>query len=254
MKKVDIPCFLLALFLSCLLLYFLSYDYHSLEAEPLKIGLVAVENNNALESDGQSKTDASPQEETQKNTSEEQKTQEETPLEEEKTIEENSKKPEEEADVGIKKPSLEELKKSIAKPKLDKQEVNMQQFEKKNANSGIGIDVDKILSRAGEHNGLPSGSRMGVIDGSALIQWSASNQEPIFPEVAKKTGKNGSVVLVIMVNEAGDVISVKMERGSGVPEINTAIEKVARTWKVKLLKKGKSVGGSFVLKYSFHLE
>lgn len=252
MKKVDIPCFLLALFLACALLYFLSYDSDSFQAEELKIGLVSLENNNSFESDGHSKTDASPKNEEKQQEEKQQEEKQEEKVPEEKPAEE---KPVDEVNAEVKRPSLEELKKAISKPKLDKQEINMDKFDKKNTtNSGIGIDVDKILSKATGQTGLPSGSRMGVIDGTALIHWDPRNQEPSFPEIAKKTGKNGSVVLIIGVNEAGDVISVKMERGSGVPEINEAIEKVARTWKVKLLKKEKSVGGSFVLKYSFRLE
>lgn len=252
MKKVDIPCFLLALSLSCLLLLFLSYQPTSFEAEQLKIGLVSMENNNTLESDGRAKTDASPKQEEQGKEKQEEKQEEKIPEEKLSEVE----KTEEKVEIGeVKRPNLEELKKAIAKPKLDKQDISMNKFDKKNTtNSGIGIDVDKILSKSTGQKGLPSGSRMGVVDGTALIHWDPSNQEPIFPEIAKQTGKNGSVVLIVTVNETGDVISVRMERGSGVPEINEAIEKVARTWKVQLVKKEKSVGGSFVLKYSFHLE
>lgn len=242
MKKVDIPCFLLALFLSCLLLFFLSYKPASFEAEELKIGLVSMENNNSLESDGRAKTDASPSQEERGKEKQEEKQEEVVP---ETKVESGE----------TKKPNLEELKKAIVKPKLDRQDIGMNKFDKKNTtNSGIGIDVDKILSTSTGQKGLPSGSRMGVVDGTALIHWDPRNQEPIFPEVAKQTGKNGSVVLIVTVNEAGDVISVRTERGSGVPEINEAIEKIARTWKVKLVKKEKSVGGSFVLKYNFHLQ
>lgn len=253
MKKIDIPCFLLSLALSFLILFLLSMTFPkaSEEVETLKIGLVAMENNNSLDSDGSSSTDAAP------SNTEKPKLPEPLKLEELEEEQESETKTEEKVEeIGeIKKPNLADLKKTIAKPKLENPSVNMEQFDKKTSpKNGIGIDVDRILSKATGQKGLPSGSRMGVVDGTAVIQWNPSNPEPVFPEIAKKTGKNGSVILIITVNEIGDVISVRMEQGSGVPEINEAISKVARTWKVKLVKKGMSVGGTFVLKYSFHLK
>lgn len=253
MKKIDIPCFLLSLGLSFLILFLLSMTFpkDSEEVETLKIGLVAMENNNSLDSHGNATTDAAP------SNVEKQKLPEPPKLEELEEEKESEKKIEEKAEeIGeIKKPNLEDLKKTIAKPELETPSVNMEHFDKKTSpKNGIGIDIERILSKATGQKGLPSGSRMGVIDGTAVIQWNPSNPEPDFPAIAKKTGKNGSVILVITVNEVGDVVSVRMEQGSGVPEINEAISKVARIWKVKLVKRGRAVGGTFVLKYSFHLK
>ena len=234
-KEVDIPCFLLSLGLSFLILFLLSSTLPkaSEEVENLKIGLVAMENDNSLDSDGSSTTDAAPSELTKPQLPEPPTLEEIKEERKEESKEPETKVEEKVEEIGeIKKPNLADLKKTISKPKLE----------------------NPSLSKATGQKGLPSGSRMGVVDGTAVIQWNPSNPEPSFPEVAKKTGKNGSVVLLITVNEIGDVISVRMEQGSGVPEINEAISKVARTWKVKLVKKGTSVGGTFVLKYSFHLK
>ncbi|MDK4501456.1 TonB family protein [Fusobacterium necrophorum] len=253
MKKVDIPCFLLSLGLSFFVLFLLSMTLPkpSEEVETLKIGLIASENNNVFESDGSSSSDATPANVEKPKLPEPPKLEE---IEEETEAETKTEEKVEERGE-IKKPNLADLKKMISKPKLENPSVNMERFDKKTSlKNGIGIDIDKILSKASGQKGLPSGSRMGVIDGTAVIQWNPGNPEPDFPEIAKKTGKNGSVILLITVNEAGEVISVRMEQGSGVPEINEAISKVARTWKVKLVKKGRSVGGTFVLKYSFHLK
>ena len=257
-KEVDIPCFLLSLGLSFLILFLLSSTLPkaSEEVENLKIGLVAMENDNSLDSDGSSTTDAAPSELTKPQLPEPPTLEEIKEERKEESKEPETKVEEKVEEIGeIKKPNLADLKKTISKPKLENPSVNMDRFDKKTSpKNGIGIDIDRILSKATGQKGLPSGSRMGVVDGTAVIQWNPSNPEPSFPEVAKKTGKNGSVVLLITVNEIGDVISVRMEQGSGVPEINEAISKVARTWQVKLVKKGTSVGGTFVLKYSFHLK
>lgn len=283
MQKRDLPCFVLSVLVCSLILFLLTWmqTRDPIEQEELKIGLVQLENNFSLDSDGKAKTDAAPKENSSLEKKEEkvpeQKEEKEEKREEkspskEKLIEEEDgeiqkeirkeekaevkkEEPRTEAVEAKKKPSLEDLKKQIAKPTLDKQLTNLDKFEKNNSKeSGIGLDVEKILSKANGPVGLPSGSRVGTADGTAIVDWSPSNQEPVFPESARKSGKNGTVILVVLVDEAGNVLSVKMERGSGVPEINAAIEKVARTWKVKLLKKGKSVGGTFVLKYSFRLQ
>lgn len=282
MQKRDLPCFVLSVLVCSLILFLLTWmqTRDPIEQEELKIGLVQLENNFSLDSDGKAKTDAAPKESSslekkeekipeqkeEKEEKREEKREEKSPSKEKRKEEEDGEiqkeirkeekeEPKTEVVEAKKKPSLEDLKKQIAKPTLDKQLTNLDKFEKNNSKeSGIGLDVEKILSKANGPVGLPSGSRVGTADGTAIVDWSPSNQEPVFPESARKSGKNGTVILVVLVDEAGNVLSVKMERGSGVPEINAAIEKVARTWKVKLLKKGKSVGGTFVLKYSFRLQ
>ena len=49
----------------------------------------------------------------------------------------------------------------------------------------------------------------------------------------------------------GNVLSFVIVEGSGVPEIDAAVERVAGTWRVKLMKNGKPVNGTFYLNYNF---
>ena len=56
------------------------------------------------------------------------------------------------------------------------------------------------------------------------------------------------------IDEYGNVKSLKLEKGSGVPEINNAIEKVGRTWKIYLSKNGLNVQGDVILEYNFILK
>ena len=56
------------------------------------------------------------------------------------------------------------------------------------------------------------------------------------------------------IDENGNVKTLKLEKGSGVPEINNAIEEVGRTWKIYLSKNGLSVKGDVILEYNFTLK
>ncbi|MGL4569108.1 MAG: energy transducer TonB, partial [Fusobacteriaceae bacterium] len=83
-------------------------------------------------------------------------------------------------------------------------------------------------------DGLPSGYRLGVEDGDVVARWDQNNREPRYPEAAQLRGMQGRVSLKIQIDETGKVTSVFIEKGSGVPEINMAIEEIARTWRIYL--------------------
>lgn len=101
--------------------------------------------------------------------------------------------------------------------------------------------------------GLPSGYRLGVEDGDIIAKWDQNNREPRYPEAAQLRGMQGKVLLKIQIDEAGKVTSVFIEKGSGVPEINIAIEEIARTWRIYLTKNGLNIKGNVNLEYSFKL-
>ncbi|MGL5356759.1 MAG: energy transducer TonB [Cetobacterium sp.] len=101
--------------------------------------------------------------------------------------------------------------------------------------------------------GLPSGYKLGVEDGDVVAKWDQSNREPRYPEAAQRRGMQGKVSLKIQIDESGKVSSVFIEKGSGVPEINMAIEEIARTWKIYLTKNGLNIKGNVTLEYSFKL-
>ena len=123
-------------------------------------------------------------------------------------------------------------------------------------NSEIGNDssFDRILQITGETEGLPSGYRLGTEDGDIVARWDSSNREPVYPESAQLKGLHGSVKIRMNIDEAGNVRSLHLEKGSGVPEINNAIEEVGRTWKIYLSKNGLSVEGNVILEYNFVLK
>ena len=123
-------------------------------------------------------------------------------------------------------------------------------------NSEIGKDssFDRILEISGETEGLPSGYKLGTEDGDIVAKWDSSNKEPVYPESAQLKGLHGSVKIRMNIDENGNVKALKLEKGSGVPEINNAIEEVGRTWKIYLSKNGLSVKGDVILEYNFTLK
>lgn len=101
--------------------------------------------------------------------------------------------------------------------------------------------------------GLPKGYRdIGSPDGSITGKWDEANRMPEYPESAELKGKSGTVVLKVFVTEEGKVREVEI-RGSGVPELNSAIEQVARTWKIYLSRNGQRVYGDVTLEIPFRL-
>lgn len=113
--------------------------------------------------------------------------------------------------------------------------------------------VFKALVEKDGAEGLPSGYKLGVEDGDVVAKWDPSNREPEYPEAALLRGMQGKVKLKMQIDETGKVSSVYIEKGSGVPEINEAIEKIARTWKIYLNKNGLNIKGNVTLEYSFKL-
>ena len=116
------------------------------------------------------------------------------------------------------------------------------------------IVIESIKTDEGQVEGLPSGYKLGVSDGDIIARWDSGNQEPKYPESAQLKGLQGSVRVKIDVNEKGEVINLIIDKGSGVPEINSAIEAIGRTWKIYLSKHGLSIKGRVVLDYTFKLK
>ena len=148
--------------------------------------------------------------------------------------------------------------------KLEKVETNdsiiFDRERKELENDNITIEKDEEISfesikvDEGKAEGLPSGYRLGVDDGDIIARWDSTNQEPIYPESAQLRGLQGSVRVKLDVNEKGEVTNLIIDKGSGVPEINTAIEAIGRTWKIYLCKHGLSIKGRVILDYTFRLK
>lgn len=187
--------------------------------------------------------------------------------------------------LAIDKPSAREINSDLKKELLDKKD--LQEAEKKSSTDptkDITISRDETLldksvdyqledntkdlafQGEGEEDlgfktmvekngadGLPSGYRLGVEDGDVIAKWDQNNREPRYPEAAQLRGMQGKVLLKIQIDETGKVTSVFIEKGSGVPEINIAIEEIARTWRIYLTKNGLNIKGNVNLEYSFKL-
>ena len=116
------------------------------------------------------------------------------------------------------------------------------------------IVSENIKVDDGKIEGLPSGYKLGIEDGDIIAKWDTKNKEPIYPEKAELRGMQGKVKVKLNIGANGQVINVSMEEGSGVPEIDNAIEKIARTWKIYLSKYGQKIKGQILLEYSFKLK
>lgn len=145
---------------------------------------------------------------------------------------------------------------------LKREDITLKKLEIENNKSVKGIILKdnsfenikfKSMLKSTSAIGLPSGYKLGVEDGDIIAKWDENNQNPIYPESAQLKGLQGKVVLKININEFGRITSVFIEKGSGIPEINIAIEKIARTWKIYLSKNGLNIKGKVLLEYSFKL-
>ena len=278
MKKSDYICLFLSIIINIgiiLALTVFSKDTQEiLDAEQIKIGLVAVENDASTKFKGEKNVDAKKQNleaDSIEKKAEEDKKQEEKPVEkpEEKPVEKPEKeKPEkkvEEDKKAEKTVQVEEKPKTAPKkekPSLADLKKQISDSQPKTSNGGFSPTadpdgeevVDRVLQNVTYSNGLVSGSKMGNSEGGLLVDWHDGNRAPEFPQSARASGKHGKLKIKLKVDKAGNVLSYVIVEGSGVPEIDASVERVVGSWKVKLLKKGKPVNGTFYLNYNFNFK
>ena len=323
MKKSDYICLFLSIIINIgiiLALTVFSKDttQEILDAEQIKIGLVAVENDASTKFRGEKNVDAKkqnldadsiekkeektekPEKPTEKKVEEiktertvekitekpekkeAEKPKEKTPekpkeksVEKEKPVE---KKVEKLAEKGEKVVEKKEEKKTPEKPKKSSSESSdskgtskqekpsladlkkqISGSQPKTSNGGYSPTadpdgeevVDRVLQNVTYSNGLVSGSKMGNSSDGRVVDWNAKNKAPEFPQAAKSSGKHGKLKIKLKVDKMGNVLSFVIVEGSGVPEIDAAVERVIGTWRVKLMKNGKPVNGTFYLNYNF---
>ena len=323
MKKSDYICLFLSIIINIgiiLALTVFSKDttQEILDAEQIKIGLVAVENDASTKFRGEKNVDAKKQnldadsiekkeEKTEKPEKPTEKKVEE--IKTEKTVEKITEKPEKKeaekpkektpekpkeksvekekpvekkveklAEKGEKVVEKKEEKKTPEKPKKSSSESSdskgtskqekpsladlkkqISGSQPKTSNGGYSPTadpdgeevVDRVLQNVTYSNGLVSGSKMGNSSDGRVVDWNAKNKAPEFPQAAKSSGKHGKLKIKLKVDKMGNVLSFVIVEGSGVPEIDAAVERVVGTWRVKLMKNGKPVNGTFYLNYNF---
>ena len=320
MKKSDYICLFLSIVINIgivIALAIFSKDTQEIiDAEQIKIGLVAVESDASTKFRGEKNVDAKKQnldadsiekkeEKTEKlekpteNKVEEIKTEKtvekitekpekkeveksaekpkektpekskEKPIEKEKPVEKKIEKPAEKGEKVVEK--KENPKKSSSessnskgtakqeKPSLADLKKQISSSQPKTSNGGYSPTadpdgeeiVDRVLQNVTYSNGLVSGSKMGNSSDGRVVDWNAKNKVPEFPQAAKSSGKHGKLKIKLKVDKMGNVLSFVIVEGSGVPEIDAAVERVVGTWRVKLMKNGKPVNGTFYLNYNF---
>lgn len=316
MKKSDYICLFLSIIINIgiiLALTVFSKDTQEiLDAEQIKIGLVAVENDASTKFKGEKNVDAKKQnldadsiekkeEKTEKPEKPAEKKVEE--IKTEKTVEKITEKPEKKAaekpaekpkektpekpvekkveklaEKGEKVVEKKDEKKAPEKPKKSSSESSdskgtskqekpsladlkkqISGSQPKTSNGGYSPTadpdgeevVDRVLQNVTYSNGLVSGSKMGNSSDGRVVDWNAKNKAPEFPQAAKSSGKHGKLKIKLKVDKMGNVLSFVIVEGSGVPEIDAAVERVVGTWRVKLMKNGKPVNGTFYLNYNF---
>ena len=171
----------------------------------------------------------------------------EKPATNEKTKKSSSESSDSKGTSKTEKPSLADLKKQISGS------------QPKTSNGGYSPTadpdgeevVDRVLQNVTYSNGLVSGSKVGNSSDGRVVDWNAKNKAPEFPQAAKSSGKHGKLKIKLKVDKMGNVLSFVIVEGSGVPEIDAAVERVIGTWRVKLMKNGKPVNGTFYLNYNF---
>ena len=323
MKKSDYICLFLSIIINIgiiLALTVFSKDttQEILDAEQIKIGLVAVENDASTKFRGEKNVDAKKQnldadsiekkeEKTEKPEKPAEKKVEE--IKTEKTVEKITEKPEKKAaekpaeklkektpekpvekkveklaekgekvvekkdeKKALEKPATKENSKKSSSESSDSKGTSKQEkpsladlkkqisgSQPKTSNGGYSPTadpdgeevVDRVLQNVTYSNGLVSGSKMGNSSDGRVVDWNAKNKVPEFPQAAKSSGKHGKLKIKLKVDKMGNVLSFVIVEGSGVPEIDAAVERVVGTWRVKLMKNGKPVNGTFYLNYNF---
>ena len=291
MKKSDYICLFLSIIINIgivLALAIFSKDTQEIiDAEQIKIGLVAVENDASTKFKGEKNVDAKKQnldadsiEKKEEKTEKTEKTTEKKveEIKTEKTVEKITEKPEKKeaekskektpekpkekpAEKGEKVVEKKEnpKKSSSEKPSLADLKKQISGSQPKTSNGGYSPTadpdgeevVDRVLQNVTYSNGLVSGSKMGNSSDGRVVDWNAKNKAPEFPQAAKSSGKHGKLKIKLKVDKMGNVLSFVIVEGSGVPEIDAAVERVVGTWRVKLMKNGKPVNGTFYLNYNF---
>ncbi len=259
MKKNDYICLFLSIVINIAILFVLAMFLTNeiVETDEIKIGLISTESDASTRFKGEKNVNAKKQNldaDSIEKKIEEDKTQEEKP---EKKVEE-SKNAEKTVQVDDKpkttskkeKPSLADLKKQISN---SQPKTSNGSFSPTADSDGEEI-VDRVLQSVTYSNGLVSGSKMGNSEGGLLVDWNDGNRIPEFPQSARASGKHGKLKIKLKVDKAGNILSYVIVEGSGVPEIDASVERVVGAWRVKLLKKGKPVNGTFYLNYNFNFK
>lgn len=235
MKKVDSLALSISFILNLLILFLIPGMSPKEVAGKIKVGLVSLESKKNVNYSGKKEVETKP------------------PVTPPKKEEKKEVQP-----VVERKPNLSDI--AISQPKIDvlsKKGVPAPKPELSNPVSTPQVSQEEVmeipLEIKGGVEGVPSGYKLGALDGDITAKWNPSNKNPEYPQSAQNRGLNGRVTLRLTIDGAGNITRVILQRRSGVPEIDLAIEKVAKSWKINLTKNGAPVKGDVILEYDFKL-
>ncbi len=115
-------------------------------------------------------------------------------------------------------------------------------------------NFEAIASGTNKAEGLPKGYKIGFEDGDMVGIWDPGNTDPDYSYVAQKKGQQGKVVIRLQINKDGRVEEARIIEKSGYSEIDNSVERIARTWRIRLVKFGQNIYGTADITISFKLK
>ncbi|TDT71493.1 TonB family protein [Hypnocyclicus thermotrophus] len=163
--------------------------------------------------------------------------------------------------VVLEKESTQEKVKMIEDLKLDVKAKEVDYINTNTKNIGTKfdindrvIDTENILELDGteEEIAMPKNITSQVLEGNGRAIWYEGNELPKYPRKAELKGLNGNVTVIFTVKGAKTIYE-GIERKSGESEIDRAVEKVARDWKISIESdNGILVDGKVKIKVDFN--
>lgn len=100
----------------------------------------------------------------------------------------------------------------------------------------------------------PQGTESGQSSHESAPVKNPANPPPVYPELARKRGQEGTVRVRCQVDAGGLVVAVSLAQGSGHKLLDEAALKTAAKWRFKpALKNGQAVAGSVIVPVEFRL-
>ena len=92
-------------------------------------------------------------------------------------------------------------------------------------------------------------------DVSIPASYSASNQKPIYPNMSKRLGEQGTVVLRVLVKADGSAGEVEVKSSSSYPRLDQAAVEAVKTWRFNSAKiDGKAIDEWYQVPIPFKLQ
>lgn len=163
--------------------------------------------------------------------------------------------------VVVEKKTIQENIKVIENLELDVKPKEVDYINTNTENIGVNFDInDKVietqnileLDGSEEEISMPKNITSQVLEGNGRAIWYDGNKLPEYPRKAELKGMNGNVTVIFTVKGAKTIYE-GIEKKSGELEIDRAVEKVARYWKISIESdNGILVDGKVRIKVDFN--